>query len=56
MRTDTLLFAGFGLLVLERVGELALHARWDEAKAAELVRLTRRIFRIARKVQKAQPS
>jgi hypothetical protein len=76
----------FGEYLLEHLGELALHARWDEDKAAELVRLTRliapdlawwrrrdaveavtfqhptkrseihRIFRIARKVQKAQPS
>jgi hypothetical protein len=75
-----------GELVLEHLSELALHARWDEAKAAELIRLTRliapdlswwrrrdaveavcfqhpikrseihRIFRIARKVQRAQPS
>jgi hypothetical protein len=76
----------FGQVLLEHLGELALHARWDEEKAAELVRLTQlvapdlawwrrrdaveavtfqhptkrseihRIFRIARKVQKAQPS
>ncbi|MDX8056376.1 hypothetical protein SK571_43975 [Lentzea sp. BCCO 10_0798] len=79
----------YGEHLLTRLGDLALHARWDEAKAAELVRLTsliapdlswwrrrdaveavtfqhptkrseiRRIFRIARKVQKArkrQPS
>lgn len=77
----------FGELLLEHLSQLAVHARWDEAKAAELVRLTRliapdlawwrrrdaveavcfqhpikqseirRIFRIARKVQKkTQPS
>ncbi|MGZ3140898.1 hypothetical protein ACVDFE_02605 [Lentzea chajnantorensis] len=33
----------FGGYVLEHLGELALHARWDAAKAAELVRLTRLI-------------
>ncbi|USX49414.1 hypothetical protein [Lentzea sp. HUAS12] len=33
----------FGELVVEHLGELALHARWDQAKAAELVRLTRLI-------------
>lgn len=30
----------FGEALLEHLGELALHARWDEAKAAELIRLT----------------
>jgi hypothetical protein len=30
----------FGEYLLEHLSELALHARWDEAKAAELVRLT----------------
>ncbi|MFI6102305.1 hypothetical protein ACIA8G_42710 [Lentzea sp. NPDC051213] len=74
----------FGEYLLDHLGDLATHARWDEAKAAELIRLTRlvapdlswwhrrdaveavcfqhptkrseirRIFRIARKVQKAQ--
>ncbi|WP_330271144.1 hypothetical protein OG205_28860 [Lentzea sp. NBC_00516] len=74
----------FGELLLEHLGELAIHARWDEEKASELIRLTRliapdlswwrrrdaveavifqhptkrseihRIFRIARKVQKAR--
>jgi hypothetical protein len=73
----------YGEYLLEHLGDLALHARWDEQKAAELVRLTRliapdlswwrrrdsveaicfqhptkrseiqRIFRIARKVEKA---
>ncbi|WP_112270520.1 hypothetical protein [Lentzea terrae] len=33
----------FGELLLEHLGELALHARWDAQKAAELVRLTRLI-------------
>ncbi|MEU7475509.1 hypothetical protein AB0A63_05960 [Lentzea sp. NPDC042327] len=33
----------FGGYVLEHLGELALHARWDAVKAAELVRLTRLI-------------
>ncbi|MFD5826916.1 hypothetical protein [Lentzea sp. NPDC060358] len=32
-----------GEYLLEHFGELALHARWDDAKAAELIRLTRLI-------------
>jgi hypothetical protein len=33
----------FGELLLEHLGQLAVHARWDQEKAAELIRLTRLI-------------